>query len=606
MMPLSPRIRTIQQAAARRARGPDTIFLTANVTLSQDLPVIKSVLSIEGDGYTISGDERLKVFRVGERPFGRDDRDVEIKLTLNGLTISDSRSTGLGSALYVAIGAEVNIYNSRILNNFAREGGAIFNWGQLNIAGSSFSNNLARDSGGAIENHGSARLEIKKSAFSNNSAGNQGGAIFSSAPAQVRTSSFVGNSALEGGAIFSHEDEFSAVNSTFSKNTAADSGGALYLQNSIATLTHLTVYGNESRNGGGLFQDAGEVHLFNSIIGGSIDVGDCVGSFSENYGNQIEDGSCEPAYSGDPLLQPLSGAPTHHRLTSRSRANGNGAEEYCESKDQIGKSRWYRDCDIGAVERKGEPEPAKTAPRSEKPTCTLADQILAANRDEAVGACPAGAGVDTIRIDRDLALRERLPKITSEIVIHGNGHTISGNDRTRIFDIAESGQLTIRNLNMMRGRHAIQGGAIRLLGGTLKIFDSMIRDSHSGYGGAIYVEQGTLEIDCSELSGNSAHFGGGAIESENGSSLSIASSIISSNMASGGGAISMSDSAFTLSASTVNHNSAGYGGAFYITGGHRDTELSHEENILEILNSEFSDNSATAFGGAIITRQRSW
>ena len=583
--------------------GADTIYLTGDVTLSEMLPIIDSVISIDGDGFTISGDKRFPIFRVGAWPYGSSDPDAESKLTINRLTVAKGRADH-GSALYVAIGAEVNIYESHVRDNYARIGGAIFNWGQLNIAGSSFSNNLAWDSGGAIENHGTATLEIRNSVFSNNSAGYQGGAIFSSAPAKVRTSSFVRNAALEGGAVFSYEDELSVVNSTFSHNTGADSGGALYLQQSIATLTHLTVYGNESRDGGGIFQDAGSVSLFNSIIGGSIDAGDCVGAFSENRGNLIEDGSCEPAYSGSPLLQPLSGSPAHHRLTARSQANGNGEVEYCEGKDQLGNIRQASyHCDIGAVERKGESEAVnrdtETAPPSEEPKCTLADQILAANRDETAGACPAGRGVDTIRIDGDITLKARLPKITSEIIILGNGHTVSGDYNTRIFDIGDTGHLTIHNLKMIRGSHAVQGGAIRLLGGTLKICNSTIRDSHTGYGGAIYSEHGTVEIENSELSANSAHFGGGAIASEDASSLAIANSIISNNVARAGGALSPSDGTLTLINSTVSHNSAHYGGAIYSSGGHPDSEILAEDNTLAIIDSTVSHNSATHFGGAI-------
>ena len=577
--------------------GADTIILTEDVTLSQELPVIKSVIALEGDGHTISGDGKFRIFDVGGWPHGSGDPDEESKLTINRLTMKEARADH-GSAVYIANGAEVNIYESQVSDNSGRIGGAIFNWGQLNILGSTFTNNLAWDSGGAIENHGSATLAVRTSEFSDNIAGHQGGAIFSSASATIRSSSFARNSALEGGAIFIYQDALSVVNSTFSGNNAV-TGGAFYVRESTATLTHLTVYGNESRVGGGLFQQAGNVSLFNSIIGGSVDAGDCVGSFSDNYGNLIEDGSCEPAYTGDPLLQPLSGSPPHHRLTSPSRANGNGVADYCETKDQTGKSRWNRDCDIGAVERKGELEPVKTTPRSDTPTCTLADQIRAANQDEEVGACPAGEGVDTLRIDSDIALSERLPKITSEIIVLGNGHTISGSDRTRIFDIADTGHLTIRDLNMTHGRHAIQGGAIRLIGGALTIYGSTIRDSHAGYGGAIYAEQGRVEIDNSKISANSALFGGGAIASEDGSSLTISNSIISGNAARGGGALRLLDGTLRLVSSTVGHNSASYGGAITSYGGHPDSGLSPEDNTLVIIDSTISHNSASRFGGAI-------
>ena len=48
--------------------GADTIYLTGDITLSEALPVIASVISIDGEGYTISGDKRFQIFRVGKSP----------------------------------------------------------------------------------------------------------------------------------------------------------------------------------------------------------------------------------------------------------------------------------------------------------------------------------------------------------------------------------------------------------------------------------------------------------------------------------------------------------------------------------------------------------
>ena len=583
--------------------GADTIYLTGDVILSEELPVIRTVISIDGGGFAISGDKRYRIFRVGERPFGDDEYGVEIKLTINRLDLTEARGD-LGSAMYIALGAEVNIYESKVTDSYAREGGAIFNWGQLKISGSTFSNNLAGDSGGALENHGSATLAVFNSSFSNNSAGSQGGAIFSSGAAAVEASSFLRNAALEGGAIYSVDDELTVLNSTFSQNTGADAGGALYLNQSAATLTHLTIYGSESRDGGGMYRDGGSVSLVNSIIGGSLESADCVGAIDENHGNLIEDGSCGPAFSGPPLLQPLSGSPANYRLFGGSRAIHNGVVEYCARRDQLGNiRRWSYDCDIGAIEVKGDRENLDRAPETANPsaemTCTLADKIRAANRDEAVGACPAGDGAVTIHVERDMTLTEPLPRITSEILIIGNQHTISGAYQWRIFDISAQGQLRIHDLNMIRGKHAIQGGAIRLLGGSLKISNSSIRDSHSGYGGAIYVEGGTLGIENSKLSGNWAHFSGGAISSLEGAALTISASSINNNVSRGGGAISAWDGTATLTDSTLSHNSAHYGGAIYSGGWQLESRPITEDNTFRIVDSTISHNSATHYGGAI-------
>ncbi|MCY3917847.1 MAG: hypothetical protein OXG49_17740 [Chloroflexi bacterium] len=53
--------------------------------------------------------------------------------------------------------------------------------------------------------------------------------------------------------------------------------------------------------------------------------------------------------------------------------------------------------------------------------CTLADAIIAANTDEAVGGCPAGAGADVIRLSADVTLNWDLPPVSSDITLKGGG-----------------------------------------------------------------------------------------------------------------------------------------------------------------------------------------
>ena len=44
--------------------GADTIVLSGDVTLSEALPLIESVIVIEGGGHTISGDGKFRIFDV--------------------------------------------------------------------------------------------------------------------------------------------------------------------------------------------------------------------------------------------------------------------------------------------------------------------------------------------------------------------------------------------------------------------------------------------------------------------------------------------------------------------------------------------------------------
>jgi len=74
----------------------------------------------------------------------------------------------------------------------------------------------------------------------------------------------------------------------------------------VLTATNVTLSGNSSASGGGLevYNANGTVNLINTIIANSVSGGDCVnnGTMATNNSNLIEDGTCSPSISGDPLL----------------------------------------------------------------------------------------------------------------------------------------------------------------------------------------------------------------------------------------------------------------------------------------------------------------
>ena len=94
----------------------------------------------------------------------------------------------------------------------------------------------------------------------------------------------------------------------------------------------------------------------NTIVADSTSGADCVnpGTLFTNINNLIEDGSCSPAVTGDPLLLPLAdnGGSTHTMaLGDGSPAIDAGDDAACEATDQRGLSRPQgTHCDIGAYE----------------------------------------------------------------------------------------------------------------------------------------------------------------------------------------------------------------------------------------------------------------
>ena len=240
--------------------------------------------------------------------------------------------------------------------------------------------------------------------------------------------------------------------------------------------------------------------------------------------------------------------------------------------------------------------------------CTLADAIIAANRDRAEGDCPAGRGADTIILTRDITLDGGLPKITSAITIEGNGYTISGDNRYRMF-YNDGGALTIKDLTMTKGR--VEGDFIRNKDGTIKVTaaqpiggaiinlgelnitnSSFSHNSADKLGGAIYNLKGKLNITNSSFTGNKAEWSGGAII--NGGELGITNSTFSDNKADFGGAI-LNEGELSISDSAFQNNSAderGGGGAI------------DNRGELSINDSAFSDNSADKGGGGAIINAR--
>ena len=259
----------------------------------------------------------------------------------------------------------------------------------------------------------------------------------------------------------------------------------------------------------------------------------------------------------------MTGSPAHYPLRDRSQAIDYADPKYCLESDQVGTPRPQGgDCDIGAIEARGAiaAEPTRVPPL----VCTLANEIVAANRDRPAGGCPAGSGVDTIVLDKDIILFEPLPAIASHIIIEGNGHSISGADKYRIFDV-DGGILTIRNLTMMDANAANgDGGAIKLQnGGRATVSDSSFINNSADAGGAAFIGWvGTdsiwLTVSNSSFVDNHARNGGGAIYA-------------------GGGIVTVSNSSF------VQNSAFGYGRGSAIA-------MVNPRTRLDAVNSSFINN----------------
>lgn len=387
----------------------DTISLSGDITLTAALPLVTSIVKIEGNGYTIHGNGRTHIIGVNSKG----------TLTLNEVTMVGGRSAWGG-----AIGnlkGRVTITNSTITGNWAEEGGAIGNEGILRIKDSVIRDNSAEGKGGAIFN-AAGKVTIEKGVFRNNSSRINGGAIFNdegvvtvsgfsvfesnassySGGAIANTdgivtvkdssflsntagadrsnssggaifnnvtyradkgyltidrSSFIDNSASEnGGAIYNSFGDLTIFNSNFAGNSAGESGGGLYASlYDTADIRASTFFGNSAGgDGGGVYLEHAEI-LRLSIIAGNTGHNDCYGKLDLNDSNLIGDSSCYAIFFGDPMLGelviPEDGSPPYFPLREHSPAIDATDSRFCPDTDIIGTPRPQgAACDIGAYE----------------------------------------------------------------------------------------------------------------------------------------------------------------------------------------------------------------------------------------------------------------
>ncbi|MBN1968421.1 MAG: S8 family serine peptidase [Candidatus Delongbacteria bacterium] len=196
------------------------------------------------------------------------------KVWMNGFTISDGYADGggdnsLGGGIYNKTGFnylqnELYLSNSKIMNNFAADGGAGICYNSSSPEGLVYN---WRITGGAIDN----------CIIANNTTNGRGGGIYANASrgglyrAELMNSTFSENASYEGGGIFINGNNGSFLdlskieNCIIRDNTATNHGGGIYFDFQTNTsnptpLTNSLITGNKSlnRNGGGVYYISSE------------------------------------------------------------------------------------------------------------------------------------------------------------------------------------------------------------------------------------------------------------------------------------------------------------------------------------------------------------
>jgi predicted outer membrane repeat protein len=193
--------------------------------------------------------------------------------TMNGGTISNNTSNFWGGAIHAAGDSEVKvtINGGTLSGNTAPYGAAVALQGESSLTAKRavFSNNGGASTGygGAILNYENSAVDIVDSTFNGNGA-THGGAVFTwGATASIAGSTFKDNSASYGGAIRNqNKNAITLSNNTFSGNSASANGGAIYSSKPITSAGDIITENTADNIGGGVYLAGSNEYIFSTAL----------------------------------------------------------------------------------------------------------------------------------------------------------------------------------------------------------------------------------------------------------------------------------------------------------------------------------------------------
>lgn len=182
----------------------DDGFSTDGITITKSI-------TIDGNGHTINGLSKSKIFKLtyGEKNFGRTD---SFQLTVKNVIFLNGNGGEYGGAIQ---STRSTFYGERVTDIYS------YSWG-MDISNCIFTGNKAKW-GGAIDHTGSGDVIITNSTFTSNEA-SYGGAT-RGGNFHITNCVFISNNATDGGAV-SSGSELELNGCSFLYNEASDRGGA--------------------------------------------------------------------------------------------------------------------------------------------------------------------------------------------------------------------------------------------------------------------------------------------------------------------------------------------------------------------------------------------
>ena len=492
-------------------------------------------------------------------------------------TTSTTTHQGGGGLTISSTSGAVKILKSQVTGNrSARDGGGVYATKNLSIAitGSTFSGNLGNRGGALFTYDASAgtAINITGSTFSGNLAGSGGGGIYTinAGAITISSSKITGNTAAfgsGGGMVASGPQSLSLVNTVIASNTAVVAAGGLFVSSTTMHMTGGAVTGNAVTNG-----------VYSGFGGGVV----LTGVNASILGVTISGNS---SITGGGLFNINSnGTPAGPVTIQAALVTGNTAQTdpnlYGLNITLVG--------------------PAAPAPHNASGAfvvTTTADVVNptdgVTSLREALAAADANpASVDTITfnlpasqlVDGAWTIKLNGTPLTTLGNVHiigpGAGRVIlDGGGSSTILNINDTSSsanhpVTISGLSFVDGKGAV-GGAVYSTESLALQNVTISNNTATTLGGGVFVSGNSalflpsLAVSGSVIAGNTAAFAGG-IGLINGKSLTVTSSIVTGNTASGnGGGIAFNSSVGTqvaISNSRISYNSGAAGGGLFIVG----------------------------------------
>ena len=487
-----------------------TLTLNQNVVMTDDEAanfvngvIINKNIRIDGKGHTIDAKNLGRIFKINNW----------CDVTLTNVTLTNGNAT-VGGAIYNF--GNLDLVHVNFVNNTAKYGGAIMNSAYgLVLDDSTFTNNTAKI-GGAIYNSEDCFV-VGNSTFTNNTATSKGGAIYNYGIGfVVGNSTFANNTAEDAGAVYNEGDNSVVGNSTFANNTAEDAG-AVYNNGDNSVVGNSTFVNNTATSIGGAIINNGKLVVDNS-------------AFEDNAAN----------YYGGAILN------NGKLVVDNSAFEDNAANYYG-----------------GAIFNWDDLQVTNSA--------FDGNDILVRNIRAMDNVDHGGAAIYNWKNGK---LDISKSNFTNNIKNYKNGDRLVGAVAT-IGDATISDSYFVNNSGRWGGALSVMGGEFSIVTNFIDIDGTKFVNNSALYGGAMFVWGSNYSISNSVFDNNSA-FGKGNMTPNNNN----------------GGALVVTQGNIPISGTIINsnftNNKAQYGGAAWIN-----------EGTVDISNSNFINNTATVEAGAI-------